>query len=108
MGMRVSSVGPKTSTIRPETSKVGRGLRTVFANPKFHLGRVVKYGGIFAGIMSLFLGWWPGIVPTLAVGLLWEGVRGRKKNAPPPVDVLANEAELQNFVNSQPKIDNIV
>lgn len=87
--MRVNNVAVAPSRFRTALTRTRVGLKTVFANPKFHMGRVVKYGAIFAAGISLCTPVYPGVIPSLLVGLAYEGIRGRKVNAPKKIDNIA-------------------
>jgi len=79
--MRVSNVAVSPGRFRTALTKTRSGLKKVFANPKFHMGRVAKYGGIFFAVTAFMSEWMPGLIPCLAVGLTYEGLIGRRKAA---------------------------
>jgi hypothetical protein len=81
--MNIRSINLNQALIKPSlTTRFKTGAENIFANPKFHLGRVFAYSTLFVSLVPQMINYVPGIIPTLAAGSLFElyrnWSRGRK------------------------------
>jgi len=88
--MRVSNVAVSPGRFRTAWTRTKGGLKKVFANPHFHMGKVAKYGGVFFAVTAFMTEYLPGLIPCLGVGIVFEGGR-----------------QVRNFVASRKAAQNI-
>ena len=71
--MNIRPISINQALIKPSfMSRLKIGAENIFANPKFHLGRVFAYSTLFVSLVPQMINYVPGIIPTLAAGSLFE------------------------------------